>query len=60
MKIPDAKPTFTAAGATVYDSETGHSIKETAFDEREKLLFANTTRSPAKKPLVGIPGRWDI
>ena len=55
MKIPDAKPTFYGSRCDRYDSETGHSIKETAFDEREKLLFREYHAESGEKPLVGIP-----
>ena len=55
MKIPDAKPTFYGSRCDRYDSETEHAIKETAFDEREKILFREYHTDSGDKLLVGIP-----
>lgn len=54
LDIPDEKPTFYGSRCDLYDSAVGRERVETAFDERERLLFKHYQESEAT-PSVGIP-----
>lgn len=55
MQMPGEKPTFYGSRCDRYDSETGHARMETAFDQKEKLLFKDTPQQNGKGPRVGVP-----
>ena len=54
LDIPDEKPTFYGSRCDLYDSTIGAEKVETAFDEREKLLFKDYQEKDGI-PSVGIP-----
>ncbi len=55
LDIPGEKATFYGSRCDLYDSNIATKERmETAFDERERLLFAEQ-RESAGKPSVGIP-----
>jgi predicted CoA-substrate-specific enzyme activase len=55
MKVPNEKPTFYGSRCDKYDSALSLAKRETAFDEREKLLFREYKEGTGTGPLVGIP-----
>ena len=55
MQLPDETPTFFGSRCDKYDASAGHARQITAFDEREKLLFAEAEGSENSGPTVGIP-----
>ncbi len=54
LEIPDEPPTFYGSRCDLFDSSIGGERMETAFDEREKLLFGEYGEREGK-PTVGIP-----
>ncbi|MCK5212863.1 MAG: hypothetical protein KAQ74_02980, partial [Dehalococcoidia bacterium] len=54
MQLPDEKPTFFGSRCDKYDASAGHARQITAFDEREKLLFAGAEGNGGSGPTVGI------
>ncbi len=54
LDIPNEKPTFYGSRCDFYDSAIGQERIETAFDEREKLLFDGVTDGEGH-PSVGLP-----
>ncbi len=55
MKVPGEKPTFYGSRCDKYDSTLTLAKKETAFDEREKLLFREYKENSGSGPRVGLP-----
>ncbi len=55
MKVPGEKPTFYGSRCDKYDSTVGVVRKETAFDEREKLLFKEYSEEKGQGLRVGLP-----
>lgn len=55
MKVPGEKPTFYGSRCDKYDSTLSQTVRETFFDEREKLLFREFKDSAGSGPVVGIP-----
>jgi predicted CoA-substrate-specific enzyme activase len=58
MEIPGEKPTFYGSRCDLFDSTISHERVETAFDERERLLFKGLEESKKGEtavPTVGIP-----
>jgi predicted CoA-substrate-specific enzyme activase len=54
LEIPDEKPTFYGSRCDRYDSTVTRERTETAFDERERLLFKEYKEGDGT-PSVGIP-----
>ncbi|MDM7999391.1 MAG: acyl-CoA dehydratase activase, partial [Dehalococcoidia bacterium] len=55
LDIPGEKPTFYGSRCDLYDSTIATKERvETAFDERERALFADYAERDAK-PVVGVP-----
>ncbi len=54
LDIPGEKATFYGSRCDLYDSTIGREKVETAFDEREKLLFKEYGETEGS-PTVGIP-----
>lgn len=54
LDIPNEKPTFYGSRCDLYDSTLGQERIETAFDERERLLFQEVSDKPGR-PSVGVP-----
>lgn len=56
LDIPGEKATFYGSRCDLYDSNIAATERvETAFDERERLLFAAHREGAGGKPTVGIP-----
>ncbi len=55
MQMPGEKPTFYGSRCDRYDSAAGLARMETAFDEKEKLLFKERNADNLKGPTVGVP-----
>jgi len=55
MEIPGEKPTFYGSRCDLFDSTVKQEKIETAFDEREKLLFREYREGAGTGPSVGIP-----
>ncbi|MEW6034758.1 MAG: acyl-CoA dehydratase activase [Chloroflexota bacterium] len=55
MQVPGEKPTFYGSRCDRYDSALEHERRETAFDERERLLFAEYHEESGSGVTVGIP-----
>ena len=55
MEIPGEKPTFYGSRCDLFDSTISREKMETAFDEREKLLFKEYREKDGTGPTVGIP-----
>ncbi|MGB2854946.1 MAG: acyl-CoA dehydratase activase-related protein, partial [Dehalococcoidia bacterium] len=55
MEIPGEKPTFYGSRCDLFDSTISRERMETAFDEREKLLFKEYREKDGTGPTVGIP-----
>lgn len=55
LDITGGKPTYYGSRCDRFDSLTSHEKVETAFDEREQLLFRHKSQGSASGPLVGIP-----
>ncbi|MDD5703101.1 MAG: acyl-CoA dehydratase activase-related protein, partial [Dehalococcoidales bacterium] len=55
MRVPGEKPTFYGSRCDKYDSTLDQARRQTAFDEREKLLFREYRENTGSGPLVGIP-----
>jgi len=54
LEIPNEPPTFDGSRCDLFDSTISRERTETAFDEREKLLFREYRESEGR-PTVGIP-----
>jgi predicted CoA-substrate-specific enzyme activase len=55
MKVPGEKPTFYGSRCDKYDSTLSAGRKETAFDEREKILIGNYAPEKGSGLKVGVP-----
>ncbi len=55
MEIPGEKSTFYGSRCDLFDSAISRERMETAFDEREKLLFKGYREGEGTGPSVGIP-----
>ena len=55
MQIHKEKPTFYGSRCDRYDSAISRGRMETAFDERERLLFRDYKEGCGSGPTVGIP-----
>jgi predicted CoA-substrate-specific enzyme activase len=55
MQMPDENPTFYGSRCDRYDSAVSQGRVETAFDERERLLFQEYKEDSGTGPSVGIP-----
>ena len=55
LEIPGEKPTFYGSRCDLFDSTISRERMETAFDERERLLFKNYKEGEGTGPSVGIP-----
>ena len=55
MKVPGEKPTFYGSRCDKYDSTLNLAKQETAFDEREKLLFREYSEEKGQGLKVGLP-----
>lgn len=55
LEIAGEPPTFYGSRCDLYDSTVSRERKETAFDERERLLLAGYDEKASGKPVVGIP-----
>ncbi|UCC60880.1 MAG: hypothetical protein JSV02_03400 [Dehalococcoidia bacterium] len=57
MELPDEKPTFYGSRCDLFDSAIGRERIQTAFDERERLLFKDyqEDEEAGSRPVVGIP-----
>ena len=55
MKVPGEKPTFYGSRCDKYDSTLTALRKETAFDDREKLLFREYSPEKGQGLKVGLP-----
>ncbi len=56
LDIPGEKATFYGSRCDLYDSSVASKERvETAFDEREKLLFAEYREGGEGRPTVGVP-----
>ena len=55
MKVLSEPPTYYGSRCDRYDSRLSQEIRETLFDEREKLLFGEYREGAGTGPSVGIP-----
>ncbi len=55
MELPDEKPTFYGSRCDLFDSAVSRERVQTAFDERERLLFKDYREGEGTVPSVGIP-----
>ncbi|HSW59075.1 MAG TPA: acyl-CoA dehydratase activase [Dehalococcoidales bacterium] len=55
MRVPGEKPTFYGSRCDKYDSSSSAARKETAFDEREKLLLKEYSAAKGTGLKVGLP-----
>ncbi len=55
MEIPGEKPTYYGSRCDLFDSTVGHDRIQTAFDERERLMFKEYKEGVGTGPSVGIP-----
>jgi predicted CoA-substrate-specific enzyme activase len=55
MEIPGEKSTFYGSRCDLFDSTISRERMETAFDERERLLFRDYKEGEGTGPSVGIP-----
>jgi predicted CoA-substrate-specific enzyme activase len=55
MQVPNEKPTFYGSRCDRYDSTLAAGKVETAFDERERLLFRDYKEGAGTGPAVGVP-----
>lgn len=55
LEMPGEPPTFYGSRCDLFDSSISRERMETAFDEREKLLFGEYKEGAVGKPSVGIP-----
>lgn len=55
MQMPGEKPTFYGSRCDRYDSTLAQGRMETAFDEREKLLFKEHNNASVSGLAVGVP-----
>jgi len=55
MEIPGEKSTFYGSRCDLFDSTISRERMETAFDERERLLFKDYKEGEGTGPSVGIP-----
>jgi predicted CoA-substrate-specific enzyme activase len=55
MKVPGEKPTYYGSRCDKYDSTLSAGRRETAFDEREKLLFRDYSEEKGQGLKIGLP-----
>ncbi len=55
LEMEGEPPTFYGSRCDLYDSTVNHEKQETAFDERERLLFKGYEEGSRTGPTVGIP-----
>ncbi len=55
LQMEGEPPTFYGSRCDLYDSTVSHEKKETAFDDREALLFAGYDPEAEGKLTVGVP-----
>ncbi|HEY49290.1 MAG TPA: hypothetical protein G4O13_04520 [Dehalococcoidia bacterium] len=55
LEIPGESPTFYGSRCDLFDSTISRERMETAFDERERLLFKDYREGEGTGPTVGIP-----
>ena len=55
MQMPNEKPTFYGSRCDHYDSTFSQTMRETFFDQREKLLFREYQEGCGTRLAVGIP-----
>ncbi len=55
LQMEGESPTFYGSRCDLYDSTQSHEKKETAFDDREAMLFGKHDPEAEGKPIVGIP-----
>jgi len=55
MNTQGEKPTFYGSRCDLYDSTLGLARVETAFDEKEKILFKEPAENKKASPAVGVP-----
>jgi predicted CoA-substrate-specific enzyme activase len=55
MSLGGEEPTFYGSRCDRYDSRSGIKKQVTAFDEREKLLFADYKEGKGSGPRIGLP-----
>ncbi|NQT73341.1 MAG: hypothetical protein HQ553_11340 [Chloroflexi bacterium] len=55
LEMEGDPPTFYGSRCDLYDSTVSHEKQETAFDERERLLFKNYEENSRTGPTVGVP-----
>ncbi len=55
LQMEGEPPTFYGSRCDLYDSTVSHEKQETAFDEREALLFAGYNSERVGKLTVGVP-----
>jgi predicted CoA-substrate-specific enzyme activase len=55
MQVPNEKSTFYGSRCDRYDSTVAAGKIETAFDERERLLFRESKEGTGTGPSVGVP-----
>ncbi|MBM3132479.1 MAG: hypothetical protein FJZ95_05540, partial [Chloroflexi bacterium] len=55
LELPGEPATFYGSRCDLYDSTVSRARKETAFDEREKLLFDGYDEKAPGHPVVGLP-----
>ncbi|MDD5093309.1 MAG: acyl-CoA dehydratase activase [Dehalococcoidia bacterium] len=55
LQLEGEPPTFYGSRCDYYDSTVSHEKKETAFDERERLLFKEYDENRAGELTVGLP-----
>ena len=55
LELPGEGPTFYGSRCDLYDSTVSHKSRETAFDDRERLLLREYDENAGSRPMVGIP-----
>jgi len=55
MQVPNEPATYYGSRCDRYDSRLSQRVGETAFDDRERLLFADYKEGAGTVPVVGIP-----
>jgi len=55
MQVPNEPATYYGSRCDRYDSRLSQERRETAFDDRERLLFAEYKEGAGTGPTVGIP-----
>ena len=55
MQVPNEPATYYGSRCDRYDSRLSQRVSETAFDDRERLLFAEYKEGAGTGPTVGVP-----